>query len=122
MTRLRKMMLEEPQGRITALVLGWIADSVVRSDAQASQQASHLPRPSTSATGTCPTVADRIAQQVVKARLEPEEEPLCQVGFGAVGQARKRCWRLNCDLDLDIKSSFDTLSQDLLHARTGCRY
>ena len=35
MTRLRKMMLEELQARkITALVLGWVEDSVVRSDSR----------------------------------------------------------------------------------------
>src|SRR5260370_12861591 len=71
-----------------------------------------------------PTVADRIAQQVVKARLEPEVEPLFQAdAYGyrtgksaleAVGQARKRCWRYDWVIDLDIKSFFDTLSQDLL--------
>ena len=71
-----------------------------------------------------PTVADRIAQQVVKARLEPEVEPLFHAdsygyrpgksALDAVGQARKRCWRLDWVLDLDIKSFFDMLSQDLL--------
>jgi RNA-directed DNA polymerase len=71
-----------------------------------------------------PTVADRIAQQIVKARLEPEVEPLFHAdsygyrpgksALDAVGQARKRCWRYDWVLDLDIKSFFDTLSQDLL--------
>ncbi len=71
-----------------------------------------------------PTVADRIAQQVVKARLEPEVEPLFHAdsygyrpgksALDAVGQARKRCWRYDWVLDLDIKSFFDSLSQDLL--------
>jgi RNA-directed DNA polymerase len=71
-----------------------------------------------------PTVADRIAQQVVKARLEPEVEQLFNAdsygyrpgksALDAVGQARKRCWRYDWVLDLDIKSFFDTLSQDLL--------
>jgi len=71
-----------------------------------------------------PTVADRIAQQVVKARLEPEVEPLFHAdsygyrpgksALDAVGRARERCWRYDWVLDLDIKSFFDTLSQDLL--------
>ena len=71
-----------------------------------------------------PTVADRIAQQVVKARLEPEVEPLFHAdsygyrpgksALDAVGQARERCWRYDWVLDLDIKSFFDNLSQDLL--------
>src|SRR5947207_14579268 len=49
-----------------------------------------------------PTVADRIAQQVVKSRLEPAVDALFQqtsYGYRArmsardeVGQARKRCW------------------------------
>jgi len=71
-----------------------------------------------------PTVADRIAQQVVKARLEPEVEPLFHAdsygyrpgksALDAVGQARERCWRYDWVLDLDIKGFFDNLSQDLL--------
>lgn len=50
-----------------------------------------------------PTVADRIAQQVVKARLEPEVDPHFhpdsygyrpgKSALDAVGQARQRCWR-----------------------------
>src|ERR1700680_4110525 len=71
-----------------------------------------------------PTVADRIAQQVVKARLELEVEPLFHAdsygyrpgksALDAVGQARERCWRYDWVLDLDIKGFFDSLSQDLL--------
>ena len=71
-----------------------------------------------------PTVADRIAQQVVKARLEPEVEPLFHAdsygyrpgksALDAVGQARKRCWRYDWVLDLDIKGFFDNLDQSLL--------
>src|SRR5947209_13639367 len=71
-----------------------------------------------------PTVADRIAQQVVKARLEPEVEPLLhgdsygyrpgKSALEAVGQARERCWRYDWVLDLDSRSFFDSLSQDLL--------
>jgi RNA-directed DNA polymerase len=73
---------------------------------------------------TVPTVADRIAQQVVKAKLEPEVEPLFHAdsygyrpgksALDAVGQARERCWRYDWVLDLDIKGFFDNLSQDLL--------
>src|SRR5215469_6997339 len=71
-----------------------------------------------------PTVADRIAQQVVKARLEPEVEPLFHAdsygyrpgksALDAVGQARERCWRYDWVLDLDIRSFFDSLPQELL--------
>ena len=71
-----------------------------------------------------PTVADRIAQQVVKARLEPEVDSLFhpdsygyrpgKSALDAVGQARQRCWRNDWVLDLDIKAFFDNLDQNLL--------
>ena len=70
-----------------------------------------------------PTVADRTAQQVVKARLEPELEPLFHAdsygyrpgksALDAVGQARERCWRNDWVLDLDIKGFFDNLEPNL---------
>ena len=76
-----------------------------------------------------PTVADRIAQQVVKARLEPEVEPLFHVdSYGyrpgksalhAVGQARERCWRYDWVIDLDIKGFLDRVPQcPLIHEIT----
>jgi len=59
-----------------------------------------------------PTVADRIAQQVVKSRLEPEVDRFFHAdsygyrpgksALDAVGQARARCWRYDWVLDLDI--------------------
>ena len=71
-----------------------------------------------------PTVTDRVAQQVVKARLEPELEPLMHAdsygyrpgksALDAVGQARERCWRYDWVIDLDIKGFFDNLDHDLL--------
>ncbi len=71
-----------------------------------------------------PTVSDRIAQQVVKSRMEPELEPLFHAdsygyrpgksALDAVGQARARCWRYDWVLDLDIRSFFDNLDQTLL--------
>src|SRR4030081_3534588 len=71
-----------------------------------------------------PTVSDRIAQQVVKAKLEPAVDPLFhpdsygyrpgKSALDAVGQARQRCWRYDWILDLDIKGFFDNISQDLL--------
>ena len=71
-----------------------------------------------------PTVADRIAQMVVKHHLEPMVEP----GFhpdsygyrpgksalDAIGVARQRCWRYDWVLDLDIKAFFDSIEPDLL--------
>ena len=57
-----------------------------------------------------PTVADRIAQPVVKSRLEPMVDPLFhpdsygyrpgKSALDAVGQARQRCWRYDWILDL----------------------
>lgn len=61
-----------------------------------------------------PTVADRIAQMVVKRHLEPTVEPkFHQDSYGyrpgksaldAIGVARQRCWRYDWVLDLDIKA------------------
>ena len=67
-----------------------------------------------------PTVADRIAQAVVKAYLEPElESHFHPDSYGyrpgksaleAVGVARKRCWRRAWVLDLDIRAYLDAVS------------
>ena len=83
-----------------------------------------------------PTVADRIAQMVVKNRLEPELEKLFdpdsygyrpgKSAIGAVGVARQRCWRYDWVLDLDISSFFDTINHELLlkalRHHTDCRW
>lgn len=71
-----------------------------------------------------PTVVDRIAQMVVKQALEPElEAHFHPNSYGyrpgksahqAVGQARKRCWRNDWVVDLDIKGFFDHIDHDLL--------
>ena len=74
-----------------------------------------------------PTVGDRIAQMVVKRYLEPEVDSCFhQDSYGyrpnksaldAVGVARKRCWRYDWVLDLDIKGFFDNIDHRLmLHA------
>lgn len=70
-----------------------------------------------------PTVADRIAQTVVKIYLEPLVEPhFHQDSYGyrpnksaveAVGVARQRCWRYDWVIDLDIKGFFDNLDWEL---------
>jgi RNA-directed DNA polymerase len=81
-------------------------------------------------TGGCerklgiPTVADRVAQMVVKMHLEPKIEPLFhpdsygyrpfKSAHDAVGQARKRCWKYDWVLDLDIKGFFDNIPHELL--------
>ena len=71
-----------------------------------------------------PTVTDRVAQQVVKQRLEPElEKHFNPNSYGyrpgksaldAVGKVRENCWRNNWVLDLDIKGFFDNIDHNLL--------
>ncbi len=71
-----------------------------------------------------PTVADRIAQTVVRLYLEPEVEPIFhpdsygyrpgRSALDAVGVCRKRCWKADWVIDLDIRSFFDTLDHDLV--------
>ena len=71
-----------------------------------------------------PTVADRIAQTVVKIYLEPMVEPIFhpdsygyrpgKSAIEAVGKARQRCWRYDWVLDLDIRGFFDNLDHDLM--------
>ena len=71
-----------------------------------------------------PTVADRIAQMVVKLYLEPLMEPHFhpdsygyrpgKSALEAVGVARQRCWRYDWVLDLDIKGFFDNIDHDLM--------
>ncbi len=71
-----------------------------------------------------PTVADRIAQTVVKQVLEPEmERHFHPDSYGyrpgksahqAIGEARKRCWRNDWAVELDIRGFFDAIDQELL--------
>ena len=71
-----------------------------------------------------PTIADRVAQTVVKMVLEPEVEPIFHPGsygyrpgrsaLDAVGVARKRCWEFDWVIDLDIEAFFDSIPHDLI--------
>ncbi len=71
-----------------------------------------------------PTVGDRVAQTVVKMVLEPKVEPVFhpdsygyrpgRSAIDAVGMARKRCWRTDWVIDLDIKAFFESLDHDLV--------
>jgi group II intron reverse transcriptase/maturase len=71
-----------------------------------------------------PTVSDRVAQMVVKDYLEPELEKYFhpdsygyrpgKSALDAVGMARKRCWKNDWVLDLDIKGFFDNIDHDLM--------
>lgn len=71
-----------------------------------------------------PTVADRVAQTVVRMYLEPEVEPIFhsdsygyrpgRSALDAVGACRERCWKFDWVIDLDLKSFFDSIGHDLL--------
>jgi len=71
-----------------------------------------------------PTVTDRIAQTVVKRVLEPQVEPVFhpdsyayrpnRSALDAVGVARKRCWKLDWVIDMDVRAFFDSLDHDLV--------
>lgn len=71
-----------------------------------------------------PTVADRIAQTVVKMRFEPKVEPIFhkdsygyrpnKSALEAVGVTRERCWKYDWCLEFDIKGLFDNLDHSLL--------
>jgi RNA-directed DNA polymerase len=71
-----------------------------------------------------PTVSDRIAQMVAKMYFEPEVDRYFhpdsygyrpgKSAIEAVGVARKRCWRYDWVLDLDIKAFFDEIDHELL--------
>jgi len=71
-----------------------------------------------------PTVNDRIAQEVVRARLEKAVDPIFHVdSYGyrpnksaqqAITICRERNWKYHWAIDLDIKGFFDTLDHELL--------
>ncbi|WP_028306901.1 group II intron reverse transcriptase/maturase [Desulfitibacter alkalitolerans] len=71
-----------------------------------------------------PTVADRIAQMVVKIHFEPKVEPyFLEDSYGyrpnksaieAVGITRQRCWEYDWVLEFDIKGLFDNIDHELL--------
>jgi RNA-directed DNA polymerase len=71
-----------------------------------------------------PAVIDRVAQQVVKVRLERELEPIfCEDSYGyrpgksaleAVAVCRERNWQLDWVLDVDIQQFFDSIDHKLL--------
>ena len=71
-----------------------------------------------------PTVADRIAQTVVRLYLEPGVEPSFhpdsygyrpgRSALDAVAVCRERCWRSDWVIDLDVKAFFDSVPWDLV--------
>ena len=83
-----------------------------------------------------PTVADRIAQTVVKDYLEPILEPcFLDDSYGyrpgkscheALAATRKRCWRYDWVLEFDLRGLFDHIDHELLlravRKHTDCRW
>ena len=71
-----------------------------------------------------PTVADRVAQMVVKTILEPTVEPFFlpdsygyrpgKSALDAIEVTRKRCWQYSWVLEFDIKGLFDNIDHALL--------
>jgi RNA-directed DNA polymerase len=71
-----------------------------------------------------PTVADRVAQMVVKQLIEPDLDPIFladsygyrprKSALDAVSVTRERCWRYDWVLEFDIKGLFDNVDHELL--------
>ena len=71
-----------------------------------------------------PTVADRVAQTAAAMLLEEKLEPIFhpdsygyrpgRSAHDALAAARKRCWKQDWVLDLDVRAFFDSVPHDLL--------
>ena len=71
-----------------------------------------------------PTVADRVAQMVVKQSIEPGLDPIFladsygyrpgKSALDAIGVTRQRCWKYDWVLEFDIKGLFDNIDHELL--------
>jgi RNA-directed DNA polymerase len=71
-----------------------------------------------------PTVADRVAQTVVKQMIEPTLDAIFladsygyrpgKSALDAVGVTRERCWKYDWVLEFDIKGLFDNIDHELL--------
>lgn len=71
-----------------------------------------------------PTVSDRVAQTVIRRRLEPSLEAVFhpnsygyrprRSAHDAIAKCKERCHRLKWVLDLDIQSFFDSLDHELM--------
>jgi group II intron reverse transcriptase/maturase len=71
-----------------------------------------------------PTVADRVAQMVVKQVIEPNLDSIFladsygyrprKSALDAVGVTRERCWKYDWVLEFDIKGLFDNIDHELL--------
>jgi group II intron reverse transcriptase/maturase len=97
-----------------------------------------IPKPHGGGTRTLgvPTVADRVAQTVVAMFLEQRaDHRFVADSYGyrpnksahdAVETCRRRCWRYDWAIDLDVQKFFDTVPWDLIvravRAVTDCRW
>ncbi len=71
-----------------------------------------------------PTISDRIAQTVVKMKLEPLLDPIFdkdsygyrpkKSAHDAIAVTRERCWRYDFVVEFDIKGLFDNIDHTLL--------
>jgi RNA-directed DNA polymerase len=71
-----------------------------------------------------PTVADRVAQMVVKQLIEPDLDPIFladsygyrpgKSALDAIDVTRERCWKYDWVLEFDIKGLFDNIDRELL--------
>lgn len=71
-----------------------------------------------------PTIADRVAQMVVRMNFEPLVEPIFyENSFGyrpnrtatdAIGVTRQRCWKMPWLIEFDIKGLFDNIDHGLM--------
>jgi RNA-directed DNA polymerase len=89
-------------------------------------RAVEIPKPHGGGTRTLgiPTVADRIAQTVVALTLEPRMESIFHddsYGYrpgrspvDAVAKCRRRCWKKDWVLDLDVAKFFDSVDHELM--------
>ena len=71
-----------------------------------------------------PTIIDRVAQMVARMYVESAVEPMfCDDSYGyrpnksaldAIEMTRKRCWRYDYVIELDVKGLFDNIDHELL--------
>jgi RNA-directed DNA polymerase len=71
-----------------------------------------------------PTIADRVAQTVVARRLEGKVEAIFhpdsygyrpgRSALDAVAACRRRCWKYDWAVDLDVQAFFDSVDHDLM--------
>ncbi len=83
-----------------------------------------------------PTVADRVAQMVVKKVFEPNVEPVFlpdsygyrpgKSALDAVEVTRRRCWNQDWVLEFDVRKLFDNIDHELLlkavRKHTECKW